>query len=289
MNIPALLNNMQVNTGTAKKTNNTSKPVWDGKKSFTYLEDMNKAGLEYGAQATRFYSSKTPADGELSVDDLKNQIKEWFPEYTLTDCEPKNVVNGKHYLYIDDSQLQKMAKDPSYRAKVYGLMDREMETGKEYTLTYSDGRKKTSHCTGSIFSLCEKNKKYACADGIPYLGSCNTDAGWSTSESHIQVRNMNFLYDNLDPAKSARKSRTMAAKEQAKELEKKRIEKKNAEKKAAEKEERKRLEEKKKAECVEEKEHLSKLLRGDSYDNRAQNLKNTADSANISSHFEIEI
>lgn len=289
MNVPAILNNMQVNTGSAKKTNNASKPVWDGKKSYTYLEDMNKAGLEYGAQATRFYSSKTPADGEMSVDDLKKQIEGWFPDYTLTDREPKNVVNGKHYLYIDDSQLKKMAKDPSYRAKVYGLMDREMETGKEYTLTYSDGRKKTSHCTGSIFSLCEKNKKYACADGIPYLGSCNTDAGWSTSESHIQVRNMSFLYDNLDPAKSARKSRTMAAKEQAKELEKKRIEKKKAEKKEAEKEEKKRLEEKKEAERIEEKERLFELLRGDSYDNRAQNVKKTFESGAISNHIDIEI
>ena len=186
----------------------------------------------------------------MSVEDLKKQIGEWFSEYTLTDREPKNVDNGKHYLYIDDSQLNKMAKDPTYRAKVYGLMDREMETGKEYTLTYSDGRKKTSHCTGSIFSLCEKNKKYACADGIPYLGSCNTDAGWSTSDSHIQVRNMSFLYDNLDPAKSARKSRTMAAKEQAKQLEKKKAEKRKAEKEEAAKEEKKRIEKKKEAEKI---------------------------------------
>jgi hypothetical protein len=234
----------------SKNTSGNSKPVWDGKKSFTYLEDMNKAGLDYGAQATKYYSSKTSSDEEMSVEDLKKQIGEWFSEYTLTDREPKNVVNGKHYLYIDDSQLNKMAKDPAYRAKFYGLMDREMETGKEYTLTYSDGKKKTSHCTGSIFSLCEKNKKYACADGIPYLGSCNTDAGWSTSDSHIQVRNMSFLYDNLDPAKSARKSRTMAAKEQAKQLEKKRAEKKKAEKEEVVRKEKKRIEKKKETERI---------------------------------------
>ena len=243
-------NNLGNVVSPSKNTGGNSKPVWDGKKSFTYLEDMNKAGLDYGAQATRYYTPKTSSDGEMSVDDLKKQIGEWFSEYTLTDREPKNVVNGKHYLYIDDSQLNKMAKDPTYRAKVYGLMDREMETGKEYTLTYSDGRKKTSHCTGSIFSLCEKNKKYACADGIPYLGSCNTDAGWSTSDSHIQVRNMSFLYDNLDPAKSARKSRTMAAKEQAKQLEKKKAEKRKAEKEGAAKEEKKRIEKKKEAEKI---------------------------------------
>ena len=229
------------------KNNSASKPIWNGKRLFTYLEDMNQAGLDYGTQATKYYSSKTVSDGEMSVEDLKKQIGKMFSEYTLTDHEPQNVVTGKHYLYIDSSQLQKMAKDAAYRGKVYGLMDREMETGREYTLTYSDGRNKTSHVTGSVFSLCEKNRKYACADGIPYLGSCNTDAGWSTSDSHIQVRNMSFLYDNLDPAKSARKSRTMAAKNRAEELAKKRIERREAEK-----EEAKRKEKIREEECLEE-------------------------------------
>ncbi len=236
------------------KKNSASKPTWNGKRAFTYLEDMNQAGLDYGAKATKYYSSKTAADGEMTVEELKKQIGELFSEYTLTDHEPQNVVTGKHYLYIDNSQLQKMAKDAAYRGKVYGLMDREMETGKEYTLTYSDGRNKTSHVTGSIFSLCEKNRKYACADGIPYLGSCNTDAGWSTSDSHIQVRNMNFLYDNLDPAKSARKSRTMAAKNRAEELAKKRIERRKTEKEEAQRKEKIREEERLDEERLEEKE-----------------------------------
>ena len=243
MLITSVMNNMKANIYSAGNKTATSKPSWNGKQAFTYLEDMNKAGLDYGAQATKYYTSKTASDGEMTVEELKKQIGEWFSDYTLTDYEPKNVGNGKHYLYIDDSQLKKMAQDAGYRAKVYGLMDREMETGREYTLTYSDGRNKTSHVTGSIFSLCEKNRKYDCGNGIPYLGSCNTDAGWSSSDSHIQVRNMNFLYDNLDPAKSARKNRTLAAKEQAKQLEKKRAERRQAEKEEAARKEKIREEE----------------------------------------------
>ena len=233
MLISSVVNNLQANICAAGSKNVAGKPAWNGKHAFTYLEDMNKAGLDYGAQATKYYSSKTAADGEMTVEDLKKQIGEWFSDYTLTDYEPKNVVNGKHYLYIDDSQLKKMAQDAGYRAKVYGLMDREMETGREYTLTYSDGRNKTSHVTGSIFSLCEKNRKYDCGNGVPYLGSCNTDAGWSTSQSHIQVRDMNFLYDHLDPAKSARKSRIAAAKEHAEQLAKQRNERRQEEKEEA--------------------------------------------------------
>ena len=243
MLITSVMNNMKTNICPTGNKTATSKPSWNGKQAFTYLEDMNKAGLDYGAQATKYYTSKTASDGEMTVEDLKKQIGEWFYDYTLTDHEPKNVVSGEHYLYIDDSQLKKMAQDAGYRAKVYGLMDREMETGREYTLTYSDGRNKTSHVTGSIFSLCEKNRKYDCGNGIPYLGSCNTDAGWSSSDSHIQVRNMNFLYDNLDPAKSARKNRTLAAKKQAQQLEKKRAERRQAEKEEAARKEKIREEE----------------------------------------------
>lgn len=252
--------------GNTKGTKETAaeKPVWDGKKSYTYLEDMNQAGLDYGVKATKYYASKTAADGEMTVDDLKKQIGEWFSDYTLTDREPRDVVQGKHYLYIDDSQLNKMAKDSSYRAKVYGLMDREMATGKEYTLRYSDGKDVTAHITGSIFSLSEKNKKYAGPDGIPYLGSGSSDHSWSSSDSHLQVRNMSFLYDHLDPAKSARKSRTNAAKTQAEQLAKKRTEKKQeakmAEKKKTEKAEKERIENNRENKRSEAEERLQKLL-----------------------------
>ena len=44
---------------------------------------------------------------------------------------------------------------------------------------------------------------------------------------------MNFLYDHLDPAKSARKSRIAAAKEHAEQLAKQRIERRQKEKEEA--------------------------------------------------------
>ncbi|MBR1865408.1 MAG: hypothetical protein IJ801_02760 [Lachnospiraceae bacterium] len=227
---------------TAAFSNKGEKPVWNGKQAYKYLEDMNQAGLDYGARAVNYYAGKTAEDGELSVDELKKQIGEWFPDYTLTDREPGNVVQGKHYLYIDNSQLQKMAKDASYRAKVYGLMDRELTVGKEYTLTYSDGSNQTMHITGSVFSLCEANRKYAGADGVPYRGSCTSDHPWSSSNSHPQVRSMSFLSDHLDPAKSAGKSRISVVKRQAERLAGKRAEKKQAEKLAKKRTEQKQAE-----------------------------------------------
>lgn len=229
------------NTDSSK---NASKPTWNGNKVYTYLEDYNDAAVSYGKQAAKYYSGITSQDGVMSVDELKKQIGEMFSGYTLTSNEPSKVVSGKHYLYIDDSQLNKMAKDPSYRAKVYGLMNREYTCANTYTLKYSDGQNVTAHVTGSIFSLSEKNNKYAGADGIPYLGSCMTDHPWSSSDSHCQVRNQSFLYDNLDPVKSAAKDRkTAAAKNTAKKTLERMRKKKLAEKKAAKKAEKKKAEE----------------------------------------------
>lgn len=247
-----------VQAAQGSKQTSSGKPTWNPNKVYKYLEDMNEGFQSYRRQAVSYYSSmisKQSGDGTMSVDELKQEIKEWFPEYTLTDKEPSKVVTGKSYLYIDEKQLKKMASDPAYRAKVYGLMDTELQGKKGYTLEYSDGRKVTSHLTGSIFSLAEKNRKYAGEDGIPYLGSCTSDTPFSSSNSHPQVRNMSYLYDNIDPAKSAAKSRKAAAtkeaqkkalqkKTQEKAVQKKAAQKKAAQKKAAKKAEQARLEEK---------------------------------------------
>lgn len=253
-------------TSQTQGTRQTSsgKPTWNPNKVYKYLEDMNEGFQSYKKQAVSYYASqisKEQGDGTMSVDELKKQIKEWFPEYRLTDSEPSQVVAGKFYLYIDDKQLQKMASDPSYRAKVYGLMDSELQGKKGYTLQYSDGRKVTSHLTGSIFSLSEKNRKYAGADGIPYRGSCTSDHPFSSSNSHPQVRSMSFLYDNIDPAKSAAKSRKAAATKAAeKALKKKTAKKKAAQKKAAAQKAAKKAEEKAEEKRLEEKQRQEEML-----------------------------
>lgn len=235
------------------------KPVWNGKKAYTYLEDMNAAGIRYGKEATAYYSSlisKRDEEGAISREELMKQLKEFFPEYTLTNHEPKNVQQGKHFLYIDEKNLKRMQEDSDYRAKVYGLMDRELTTGKEYTLTYSDGRKVTAHITGSIFSLAESNRKYAGEDGIPYRGSCSSDHSVSTSASHPQMRSMAFAQEVMNAGKKNSNKRnnktnnkTLATRLQEERLKKKKArikqEKKKAEKEAEEKRLEQRQEEKK--------------------------------------------
>lgn len=233
------------------------KPTWNPNHVYRYLEDMNEGFQTYKKEAVSYYEAiiaREGGDGSLTIEELKAQIAEYFPEYTLTDKEPSDVKDGVNYLYIDEKNLQKLASDKDYRAKVYGLMDCELQGSKGYTLQYSDGRNVTAHITGSIFSLAEKNRKYAGADGIPYLGSCKSDHCFSSSDSHPQVRNMSYLYDNLDPAKSAARDRKAnAATVTAERLAKKRKKKSEAKKK------QERLEEKKQKQELLEKQRQEKL------------------------------
>lgn len=245
---------------------------------------MSNAGNEFRAQMEQYYSPLTANDGAISVDDLKKQLKDLFPHYTMTGSEPKNmdVTVGKHYLYIDDSQMRKMANDSAYRAKVYALMERESKGINGWTLKFSDGQNKSAHLTGSVFSLCEANQKYAGADGIPYHGSCTAegDACFGSTQSHIQVRNQSFIQDHADPVKSAQKDRAVAKKtaktgvndlasklaekrkaaaKDAKVKGQKRLEQARAARKEADAKMRERLQEMSKARKAEAEERLEKL------------------------------
>lgn len=244
--------NNQMMAASAAKTG-VQKPVWNGRKSYTYLEDMNTAGIQYGKEATAYYSSlisKRGEEGAISREELLNQLEELFPEYTLTNHEPKNVQQGKHFLYIDEKNFKRMQEDSNYRAKVYGLMDRELTTGKEYTLSYSDGRKVTAHITGSIFSLADSNRKFAGEDGIPYRGSGISDHSVSSSKSHPQMRSMSFAQEVMNAGNGNRNQRsgkannkTLVTRLYEERLKKKRERMKQEEKRAEKEEEKKAQEE----------------------------------------------
>lgn len=260
--------------------NAPTKPTWNGNQAFTYLEDMSQAFNDYRAQAEQYYASLADADGSMSVDNLKKQIKDLFPHYTMTNSKPKEATAGKHYLYIDDSQLQKMANDSSYRVKVYSLMERESAGINGWTLTFSDGQNKSARMTGSFFSLCEDNRQYAGADGIPYHGGCTAtgDACYGSTQSHSQVRSQSFIQDNLDPIKSAQKDRAAAkskknnfaeqmaekrkaAAKNAKIKERERQEQIREARKEVQAEAREKLEQMSQARKAETKERLEKLLK----------------------------
>ena len=185
-------------------------PEWDPKKVYNYLEDMSEGFQSYKRQAVKFYQSDFTVKGqdkEISVEELKGMIKEYFPLYKLTDREPNDPVAGTYYLYIDQTQMNKLASDPAYRAKVFGLMDSELQGSKGYTLKYTSGKNVTNHITGSIFSLAEANRsidgvgQMPGSEGIPYRGSACAAVSCS-KDGVAQVRSQAFIDQVMHPGKN---------------------------------------------------------------------------------------
>ena len=191
------------------KTADVPRPVWNPKKVYNYLEDMGEGFIDYKRKAVNYYRSeftKNDTDGSISVDELKDEIKKYMPEYTFTNREPKDPVKGKYYLYIDDKQLNKMASDPAYRARVFGLMDSELQGKNGYTLKYTSGKNVTNYIAGSIFSLAEANRsiegvgQMPGSEEIPYHGSAVSNMSCST-DGRAQVRSQAYIDQILHPGK----------------------------------------------------------------------------------------
>lgn len=164
----------------------------DNTKTYSSLEEFNSTFVQYGKEQTKTYSDKFAKQengGTSSVEELKNEIKKEFGAYKLVSSEPSDVVDGQHLLYIDDKNLQKMANDPEYKAKVFGLMRRELDSMGSNKIKMG-GEVVNFSMTGSVFSLSDSNES---VDGIPYKGS-----GKSVSFSTSSTKTSNALGSSND-------------------------------------------------------------------------------------------
>ena len=203
---------------------------------FNSLDALEAYLVDVGKKATEKYRAEFQKDGdrEMTVDDLKDTLKKRFPGYTRTDTEPKEPVKGKNLLYIDDTNLKKMATDADYRARVMGLMEREYAGTAPTQLGTADGTFR-SNTIGSVFSLSESN---ASEGGIPY-------AGMSTSEGVIETgpRDTPLPSDFLSKTSTSSASKPGSAAWLRELIEKRQADKAEADKRAAEEAQKKASEE----------------------------------------------
>jgi hypothetical protein len=146
------------------------------------IDQMTQAIVQAGQRYTESYAARFAAEGNgaISTDQMIATLKQDFPGYTLVSSEPTDVVKGKSLLYIDDNNLAKMASDPTYRAKVMGLMRRELDS-QSVQIRSNDGTGTTRiQMTGMVFSLSDKNPS---VDGIPYAGSATSEGVTTTTTS----------------------------------------------------------------------------------------------------------
>lgn len=174
------------------------------------IDQMTQAIVQAGQRYTDSYAARFSGDGSgaISTDQMIATLKQEFPGYTMVSSEPSGVVAGKSLLYIDDNNLTKMAADPTYRAKVMGLMRRELES-QNVQIRSRDGNGTTQiQMTGMVFSLSDKNPS---VDGIPYAGSATsvgvttttTGSGSSRTSARDSVRD--WLEQALERAREARR------------------------------------------------------------------------------------
>ncbi|WP_321491846.1 hypothetical protein [uncultured Desulfobacter sp.] len=155
-------------------------------RTYSSFNQKNQVLINYGETQTKVYDKQFSGmenGGKISIDELKETIKKEFPVYKMVSNEPADVVEGQHLLYIDKNNLQKMADDAGYRAKVFGLMRREGDSSTGTTNVRLNGNMESFRTTGTVFSLSDKNENVG---GIPYKGSARS---MSMSSSTMSTSN----------------------------------------------------------------------------------------------------
>lgn len=176
---------MQVNTHEARTADGmTAARSTAGQAGYGSLAEMQNSLLAQGRQFTKEYAAKFAGTGRISVDDVTAQLQQEFPRYAFTTSNPRDVVQGQNLLHIDQSNLQKMADDPSYRAKVMGLIKREASSLDGASVQFR-GKNVQFQLTGTVVSISDDNPN---VDGIPYAGSAtSTSTSTSTSSSSAKT------------------------------------------------------------------------------------------------------
>ncbi len=197
----------------------TASAASTGVKTYRSIADMNDTLIAHGQQYTQEYAAEYAASkdgGAWSTDQVLNSLKSEFPTYDIVSSDPKNVVRGRNLLYIDSTNLSKMAKDPNYRARVMGLIKRESEGMSGARFNQGD-QTFTFRPTGPTFSLSETNPT---VDGIPYLGSAESEGFSTTTTSSGGASDPIFASGETSPRRTLKKLLEEAiAKRQAKRAE----------------------------------------------------------------------
>lgn len=180
-------------------------------RTYSSFSQMSKVLIKYGEEQTKLYDKKFGGmenGGKISVDELKETIKKEFPVYKMVSREPADVVDGQNLLYIDKNNLQKMANNPGYRAKVFGLMRREGDSSIGTTNVRLNGKLHSFSTNGSVFSLSDKNESVG---GIPYKGSAKSismsSSTMSTSNSRSIGKDEDWYEKLLERVKERREEK----------------------------------------------------------------------------------
>ena len=216
----------------AARSGQSDRPVFDRNRVWSSLAEFNAAGVKYGEEWVKVYSDRFSGlenGGKISMEELDGLLRSEFASFGawFVDSNPKDVRTGQNDIFIDDANRRKMANDPEYRARVFGLIQRELSLGSQgFRYQWNGETIQTSRLTGSVISISDENASHG---GVPYLGMCTSGPTFSASSQGTAST-------KATPKKG--KSILDMLKELAEELQKRMAEKRDAEKRETAKETR---------------------------------------------------
>lgn len=150
---------MKINANIAQSASNFSSHISKYDANFTYgnLTQMSNAIIARGKDYERDYGMAFKGGGSISLDELNSKLKSEFKGATFVSYDPQDAPQSGTQIYIDDANLKRMARDENYRAKIFGLIKRETESGSS-GYSFLDGENKTrSVSLGVAISISDKN------------------------------------------------------------------------------------------------------------------------------------
>lgn len=166
--------NIATHTSTSTaKSGQSATPAFAHNHTWGSIAEMEQAFRKYGQEwrgvySNEFAGSGANGDGKLTQEELNALLESEFGGLgaTFVDSAAKDVTVGKHQIYIDEKNRQKMANDPEFRAQVFSVIQIEMAGTRGYSVQ-GPGGPTHNRLTGSALSISEGDPLY---EGVPHSG-----------------------------------------------------------------------------------------------------------------------
>ncbi len=153
------------------KSGQSSTPTFANNKTWSSIGDMEKGFRSYGQEWRSVYSDSfskagSQGNGKITQEELSALLQSEFGGINFTDSpvDINNPKEGVFEVYIDQTNRQKMADDPEYRAKVFSVIQLEMAGTNGYSVQTAAGQI-SDRTTGLSMSIAEGDPLY---EGVPH-------------------------------------------------------------------------------------------------------------------------
>lgn len=164
---------LQTSAQTSASGGQNAKPTFAHGHTWSSLGEMENAWRQHTQDWASYYStsfsgSGAEGDGKITLDELNELLEAEFSgmgvKFTDSEVDTNNPKMGKFEVYIDQTNRQKMASDPEYRAKVMGVIQSELAGSNGYSVQMPSGTV-NDRTTGLSMNIAGNTATY---EGVPH-------------------------------------------------------------------------------------------------------------------------